>query len=766
MKIIKRNGNKVEYNPNKILTRIKKVAKNLNVDPHIISLDAQHLIHDGINTREIDYILSKVSSGYIGKHPDYSYLASSLAISRMHKDFNVGSVENWLERLSEYLDESVVEKAKKWVKEIDYSFDYTYDFVGISTFITSLGISKEGVILETPIEMVLRNALFLAEDEKHFNESMTDCINYASPTLTNCGTKTRTFISCSINEVPSDSKEGIIESLNETATQSKAGSGIGKWVGILRSKESFYNNGKGKASGILKYCKLENEFTRYFKQHEKRRGKAAVYLNIWHKDIIDFIDMKNPHGSEETTTRDLMTAVLINDLFYKRFAKRENWSLFCPHEVRTKMGFNLYDYSNEEFEEKYLECENNKELSRNIINTIDLMGKIVSIQSKGGVPYVFNIDNANKSNAMSSFGIIKTSQLCIEICNYTDAITSAQCCLGAMPLNKFVENGTFNFNKLIEKASLLSYNLNRVLDTHEWATERAKEGGTTQRSIAIGMAGLADVFHMLKLQFDSAEARKLNRRIQEAIYYGAIKGSIKYNRKHDLKLDKRLLNTKLNTEGKFEFDYFEDVETTLDWDSLRKEVLKYGTCNTNFIANMPTATSASILSINECFDPYQEIAMVRQTISGNMIVMNKYFVKELEEKGLWNDEIRNEVFRMDSIQNIDFKSDDEEWEKDFKIRYRTIWEIPQKSLIEMASDRQKFIDQSQSMNLYWKDNTTKKLSNALYYGWKLGLKTGVYYTKVPTDNSSKKDLSRKQEKNITTTEKPEDSPFECFGCSA
>lgn len=763
MKIIKRNGTKVEFNPNKILTRVKIASKGLNIEAYNVAIDAQHLIYDGISTRDIDFILSKVASGYIAKHPDYSYVASYLAVSRMHKDFNVGSVNDWLERLGKYLNEDVILRAKKWVDEIDYSYDFKYDFVGISTFINSLGISRDGVILETPVEMVLRNALFLAETKEDFIRNYNAKINYASPILTNAGTKSNTLISCSLNEVPDDSKEGIIESLNETATQSKAGSGIGKWVGILRSKDSNYGNGRGKASGIVRYCKMENEFTRYFKQHETRRGKAAIYLNIWHKDIIDFIDMKNPVGSEESTTRDLMTAILVNDLFYKRFAEKGGWSLFCPNEVRKVMGFNLYDYHSEEFEEKYLACEANEQLSRNVVSATELMTKIVSMQSKAGVPYITNIDKANNSNAQSSFGIIKTSQLCCEILNYTDHKTSGQCCLGAMPLTLFVKDNHFDIDSLIENTSTLSYNLNRVIDLHDWATERAAEGGVSQRSIAIGVAGLADIFHLLKMSFDSEEARELNSRIQEAIYYGAIKGSIEYRKKHALNLDERLLNTNLNKEGKFEHEYYDNVKTTLDWEKLRKEVLKYGVCNSNFIANMPTATSASILAINECFDPYQEIAMVRQTISGNMIVYNKYLVKELEEKGLWNDNIRDTIIREESIQKIDFGTEDKVWEKDLKLRYRTIWEIPQKSLIEMAADRQRFVDHSQSMNLYFKEPTTKILSNALYYGWKLGLKTGVYYTKVRIDNTSKKDLSVRKE---TVKEKPKDSMFDCFGCTA
>jgi len=759
MKIIKRNGEKVEFNPNKILTRVKRASKGLNVDFTEVAIEMQSLIYDGIPTRDVDLNLSNISASKIAKHPDYSFLASNLIISRLHKELNIGSVESWLLRVDEYINEDVKTKALKWVNEIDYPYDYSYDFIGISTFVTSLAITKEKVVLETPIEMVMRNNLMLAETKEDFTRNMNASINYASPILTNCGTTSNTLISCSLNEVPSDSKDGIIDSLNETATQSKAGAGIGKWIGRLRSKHSYYNNGKGKASGILKYCKLENEFTRYFKQHEKRRGKAAVYLNIYHRDILDFIDMKNPHGSEETTTRDLMTAILINDLFYKRYADKENWSLFCPNDVIKIMGFNLFDYHGEEFENKYIECENNHSLSRETISAEELMTTIVGMQSKAGVPYIFNIDRANAANAQSSFGIIKTSQLCIEIVNYTDPKTSAQCDLGAMVLPEFVINGEVDYDKLIKDSATLSYNLNRVIDIHNWSTDRAKEGGLSQRSIAIGMAGLADVFLMLDLSFDSEESLEINRRIQEAIYYGAIEGSIEYRKRHTLDLDERLLNTELNVNGKFAFEYYNNVKTTLDWDKLRRKVLKYGVCNSNFVANMPTATSAGIKGVNECFDPYQEIVMVRQTISGSMIVMNKYLVKDLETLGVWNNETRAKIIRDESIQNINFGFEGQEI---LKSKYRTIWEISQKSLMRMAADRQKFIDHSQSMNLYWKDGaaTTKNLANALYYGWSIGLKTGVYYTKVQLNNSQKKDLAERK------IEKPKDSPFECFGCSA
>ena len=277
---------------------------------------------------------------------------------------------------------------------------------------------------------------------------------------------------------------------------------------------------------------------------------------------------------------------------------------------------------------------------------------------------------------------------------------------------------------------------------------------------------MADVFHLLKLSFTSEEARYLNIRIQEAIYYGAIKGSIEYNRKHQPILDTRLKNTPLNLLGTFAHQYYSAVSTTLDWEELRKDVLKYGVCNSNFCANMPTATSANIKGINECFDPYQEISMVRQTISGSMIVTNKYLVRELEEKGLWTDALRDLIVREESVQNIDFNTDDMVWVIDFKERYRTIWEISQKHLIEMAADRQKFLDHSQSMNLYWKDGaaTTKNLANALHYGWKLGLKTGVYYTKVQMNNEDKKDLAQRKVE-VVPLEKPGDSPYDCFGCS-
>lgn len=769
MKIKKRNGELVPFNPNKILNRLKSTAKNLNVDYTTISINVQTLLYDGITTKSIDEEAARLAASYSTNHPDYSLFAARITSSRLHKELGP-SVADWKNRLKGHLKDIVFKRQEEWGVEPDYSYDHTFDFMGIGSFMTVYGVKKDKrKLIELPCEMLFRVALYLSESKEEFEVRYKSLIDRkyggATPVLTNTGSHNNTMISCSVNELIGDSLEGIHDSLKSIAQMSKSGAGIGLWASNLRSQETEYNT-KGKAGGIVRFAKMVNEDLRFFKQNEDRRGKGALYLNIWHKDLFSFLDLVRKEGSEETTTRDLMIAVVINDLFYKRLLEYGNWSTFCPHEIKKLKGYNLYDYYGDEFEKRYLECEADTKLSRNTYPCKEIIEKICSLQTQTGIPYVLNIDNVNKVNNQENYGIIKMSQLCIEIVQYTDSDTSAQCCLGSIILGNFIKNGKVDYLGIQEASAELNYMLNRVIDKNEWVNEYAKKGGVDQRATAIGVCGLADLFYQLNIPFESEEATEVNRIIFENIYYGAIKGSVKFRKEN--KISKRVtdLIDKTNVgKGIFVFEkYKESVPITLNWNALREEVLTYGVSNSMFCAPMPTATSANLAMMYEMTEPNQDLVVVRKTISGAFPIINKYLVKDLETKGIFSDMIMNEIKTTNSLNEIDFTkyTDDSAWVDNLRKLYKTVWEIPQKSLIKLAAGRQRFIDQSQSMNLYWADPTLSKLVNALVYGWQSELKTGVYYTKTKTKIKADKTLGIEK----SDYDKPSDSPFDCMGCSS
>lgn len=801
MKIVKRNGESTNFSPNKILTRIKQTGKGLKIDADVLAIEVQTYLYDGITTIAIDDQIAKLAAQYCVNHPDYSTLATRIISSKLHKDLGTG-VEAWKARLGKLLKPEVFEKQAKWDVHPDYIYDETFDFLGISSFVTIYGVKDEHYdrirdiktekLVELPTEMMFRVSLYLSESKEEFEQRYADligrCYGGATPVLMNAGTPNSSMISCSVNELMGDSLEGIHESLRSIGKMSKDGAGIGFWAGRLRSEKTRYSN-KGKAGGIMRFAKMLDSHLRFFKQNENRRGKGALYLNIWHRDLFRFIELASKEGTDDTTAKELMIALIINDLFYKRLIgmaeyqgtdtvdgtleTKRLWSLFCPHDVAEIMGFNLYDYYGEEFEKRYIECEQNKELPRTTIDCDTVIRWICNMQSQSGLPYVLNIDNVNRANNQDNYGVIKMSQLCIEIVQYTDVDLSAQCCLGAMLLMAFVKNGKFDFEALREKTASLNYMLNRVIEKNDWSNEYAKKGGMSQRATAIGVAGLADVFYTLNISFDSPEAKELNKRIFETIYYGAIEGSVKYRKENpqffDEEISKMLAGTGVGR-GHFTWQNYEDAEPTMDWDSLRAEVLKYGVSNSMFCATMPTASSSTLAMQNEMYEPMQDIAVIRKTISGEFPFINKYLVKDIEAKGILYEELLTEIKFKNSVQNVLFEkyTNDTEWIANIRAKYKTIWETSQRTLISLAADRQRFIDQAQSMNLYWADPTLKKLMSALIDGWKLGLKTGVYYTKTKPKIQADKSLGFGT--NMNTPVKPKetesDDDFFCGGCSA
>ena len=766
MEIKKRNGELQEFDPSKILNRIKKQCEGLTVDFTQIVIEVQQLLYNGITTEQIDIESARIAGSYSTVHPDYSILAARLYVSRLHKEL---LKTDYFDRCSFMLDDNIEKKANLWKVTPNYDVDYNFDYFGVSAVLTIYSI-KDGNLkpIELPSEVWFRVCLNLAESKEEFelfyNELSAKLSSGASPILINSGLKKGGMISCSLNTLNDDSTEGIHFTLGEIAKMSRDSAGIGLWTGNLRSMNTLYAN-RGKAGGIVKFAKILQEWIRFFKQNENKKGAIAIYTDIWHMDLYEFLELRSKNGADESTAKDIFTALSVPDLFYKRVIAKEKWSLFCPHQVKQKFGFNLYDFVGDEFESKYKEVEASN-ISRITYPAMDVIMKCVKHMVERGTPYLFNRDNANKNYNLSNLGVLKGLNLCIEFMGYHDSDTSAQCDLGAIPVHKHVKNRKVDYESIAKSVQILTRLLNRVIDKNRWSSPTALKGGLEQRNIGIGIAGLADLAAILDLPFTSSEFKQINKNIAEVIYFNAIQASRDYYKYYltvDVGFEEKIVNqTPLVKEGKLHFD-LETTETFIpkqEWQSLLSEVKK-GVSNSLLVCYMPTASTSILLGCNEAFEPFQDLLFSRVTILGEFTIFNKYLVQDLIRYNVWNDKIRLEIISNESIQNINFGLP-LEIEKRLKEKYLTIWELKQKDLIDMAADRQLFTDQSQSMNLYWKEGDANKIINALIYGWSKGLKTGVYYTRVKPQTSSDKKLAFKTIKEVV---KKNDN-FECFGCSA
>jgi ribonucleoside-diphosphate reductase alpha chain len=765
MKIKKRSGSLESFNPTKILKRLNAQSKGLDVDTSKIAIEVQQHLYDEINSYEIDLIASRMAASYTSVHPDYSILASRIYVSSLHKEIK----KDYLERVGESLNSETISKIKEWSLVPELKYDYDFDYFGLLSFLNVYSIkNKDLKSIELPSETWLRVAAGMSENASEFKDFYSQLVNRkfsaASPILINGGRNTGALISCSLNSLNDDSLVGIHTTLGEIAKMSADSAGIGLWAGSLRSSKSLYKTNRGYAGGIVKFAKILNEWIRFFKQNENKRGAIAIYLDLWHMDLFEFLELRSRNGNEETTAKDIFTAVCVPDLFYKRLKNDGEWSMFCPNDTYKILGYHLSNLHGSEWERVYMELEQNKNVKRITYKAIEVAKKLGKHMIERGTPYVFNRDNANKNYNLSNLGTIKGLNLCIEFMGYHDETTSAQCDLASLNIYKFVESGKMNWTELANSVKIVCRFLNRVIDNNKWSCESAKKGGTEQRNIGIGINGLADAAALLNLEFTSPEFRTINKNIQEVLYYNAIWESTELAKTHPHLITDVIRETPLCKEGKFIFDL--DTQETFypkeKWLELRDRVLKYGVVNSLFCCNMPCSNVSIIMGCNESFEPFQDLLFTRQTVSGEYVVFNKYLVSELTKLGVWNDDIRSQIILSGSIQNINFGLP-YDIETALKAKYKTIWEIKQKDLIDMAADRQIFCDQSQSMNLYWNDGDLNKIINALTYGWERGLKTGVYYTKVKPKIQADKKLAIK---DITReVKKPENSEFECFGCS-
>ena len=807
LKIKKRGGDDVSFNPQKIYQRVKKAAKGLSVnsDEIFIKVITSVPTEGSVTTKELDKLVYEIAAAYTGSHHDYSRLASSVAISSYHKETNPSFCETMKELydngiINEILMDTIKDYGSENIDNIinhdnDYNFDY---FAWRSLQEMYLLKLSNGKVIERPQHMYMRVALWVTksfeEAVEYYDSLSNQLISPATPIMINAGTKTPQLASCVLHYNNSDSRKGLLGTLNDISTYSSDAAGIGLSMSNIRSKESRISSSGGFAGGLLKYLKIVNESLRFFNQQGRRPGSAAIYIEPWHKDIIDLLEIKKNTGSEEMRARDLFTALWIPDNFMKAVESNSDWYLFCPNDIISNGIKPLQECYGSEYEENY-----NKAVSLGIgkrVKSQDIWNKIIESQIETGVPYLCSKDSANMKTNHQNIGVIKQSNLCNEIYQFTDENTTAICTLSSMVLKNFIDEGKFNFNLLYSEVRKVVRALNKVVDINSYSTEKGRKGGLEQRAIAIGTQGLADVFYLMDYIFTSEEAKKLNKDIFETIYFAAITESMELCKTGEYKPYDFFEGSPMS-KGVFQFDMWgldkESLGGMWDWDSLKLEVTNHGVCNSLFTAQMPVASSAKITGSFEMTEPAHSALFNRRVVGGEILIVNKYLINDFEKIDVWCEDLKNEIIMNEgSVQNINFNHyldpEDKNYNKKVKRiehlipKYKTIWEISQRELIDMAADRGPFVDQSQSMNIYMSAPTLPKISSAHFHGWKRGLKTLCYYVRTKAISTGAKhlavDISKmeksKIEKQIPKTEfisvdptiKPEGSEFECFGCGS
>ena len=807
LKIIKRDGDNVTFNPQKIYNRVKRSAKGLSVnsDEIFIKVITSVPTEGDITTKELDKLIYEIAASYTGSHHDYSRLASSVAISSYHKETNPSFSETMSELhshgiINNVLMETIQKYGEKNIDEIinhnnDYNFDY---FAWRSLQEMYLLKTPEGKVIERPQHMYMRVSLWVTdnfEDAIEYYKSLSNqLISKATPIMINSGTKVPQLASCVLHYNNSDSRQGLLDTLNDISTYSSDAAGIGLSMSNIRSKESRISTSGGHSGGLLKYLKIVNESLRFFNQQGRRPGSAAIYLEPWHKDIIDLLEIKKNTGAEELRARDLFTALWIPDNFMRSVKNNEDWYLLCPNDI-IKAGIKpLQESFGDEYEENY-----NKAVSLGLgkkVKAQDIWSKIIESQIETGIPYLCSKDNANRKTNHQNIGVIKQSNLCNEIYQYTDEETTAICTLSSIVLKNFIIGNKFDFQLLFNEVRKVVRTLNKVIDINSYSTKKGLKGGLEQRSIAIGTQGLADVFYLLDLIFTEEEAKLLNKQIFETIYYGAIYESNDLCKKNKYKPYKFFKGSPMSKRI-FQFDMWGLTDDNLsgywDWNTLKDDVKQYGVCNSLFTAQMPVASSAKITGSFEMTEPAHSALFNRRVVGGEIMIVNKYLITDFEKIGIWSEDLKNEIIMNEgSIKNINFNNyldpDDKNYNKKVKRiehlipKYKTIWEISQKELINMAADRAPFIDQSQSMNIYMSSPTLSKITSSHFHSWEKGLKTLCYYVRTKAISTGAKHLAldtSKKEKIKFNSEvpkfehvdevlplKPDSSEFECFGCSS
>jgi ribonucleoside-diphosphate reductase alpha chain len=745
MYVVKRDGRKEAVKFDKITARVIKMCYGLDpmVSPEAVAMKVIEGLYDGVSTTDLDNLAAEVAAAKTTEHPDYALLASRIAVSNLHKETKK-TFSDVMTDLYEYLDpktgqsaallseevyQIVVNNRETLDSSIIYDRDFRYDYFGFKTLTRSYLMKLEGRIAERPQHMLMRVSLGIHKDDiksaiATYNLMSEGWFTHATPTLFNSGTPKPQMSSCFLLTMKEDSIPGIYDTLKSCAQISQSAGGIGLSIHNVRATGSYIKGTNGTSNGIVPMLRVFNDTARYVDQGGgKRKGSFAIYLEPWHADVFDFLDLKKNHGKEEQRARDLFFALWIPDLFMKRVKNNETWTLMCPHECP-----GLADTHSEEFEALYTKYEAEGK-GRKTINAQDLWFKILESQIETGTPYMLYKDAANAKSNQQNLGVIKSSNLCTEIIEYTAPDEVAVCNLASLALPKYVtEQGVFDHDKLFEVTYQATLNLNKIIDENYYPVEEAKNSNLRHRPIGLGVQGLADAFILLGLPFESEEARVLNREVFETIYFASMTAS------KDLAIKEGAYSTFNGSpvsKGIFQFDMWGVTPSNRwEWNLLKEEVKKHGVRNSLLLAPMPTASTAQILGNNECFEPYTSNIYTRRVLSGEFIIVNKHLLKDLVKEGLWNMDMRQKIMAANgSIQNI------QEIPARLKELYKTAWEISQKAIIDQAADRGAFICQSQSLNIFMEQANFGKLTSMHFYGWEKGLKTGMYYlrTKAATD---------------------------------
>lgn len=744
MYVIKRDGRKESVKFDKITGRVTKMCYGLNpiVDPTKIAMKVIEGVYDGVSTSELDNLAAEIAATNATTHPDYALLASRIAVSNLHKNTKK-SFSDTMRDLYEYIDpktgqnaglladdvfEIIRNNAPLLDSTIIYDRDFNFDYFGFKTLERSYLLKINGKVAERPQHLFMRVSVGIHKGDleqvvRTYNMMSEGWFTHATPTLFNAGTPKPQMSSCFLLQMKDDSIAGIYDTLKQCALISQSAGGIGLSMHNIRAKGSYIKGTNGTSNGIVPMLKVFNDTARYVDQGGgKRKGSFAIYLEPWHADVYDFLDLKKNHGKEEARARDLFYALWIPDLFMQRVKDNGEWTLMCPNECP-----GLSDCWGEEFEKLYTRYEKEGK-GRQTIKAQDLWFKILESQIETGTPYMLYKDAANRKSNQQNLGTIKSSNLCTEIIEYTSADEIAVCNLGSIALPKFVKDGDFDHNRLFDVAYQLTINLNKIIDGNYYPVPETRKSNMRHRPIGIGVQGLADAFIMMRFPFDSPEAKQMNIEVFETIYYASATAS------KDLAKRDGAYETFAGSpasKGILQYDMW-DVQPTSrwEWDVLKEEIKQYGMRNSLLLAPMPTASTAQILGNNECFEPYTSNIYTRRVLAGEYIIVNKHLLKDLVNLGLWNEDLKNKLIAANgSVQALN------EVPENLKALYKTAWEISQKAIIEMAADRGAFICQSQSLNVFMENPNFGKLTSMHFYAWERGLKTGMYYlrTKAATD---------------------------------
>ena len=782
MYVIKRNGKKEAVKFDKITSRIRKLCYSLDsdhVDPAEVAKKVIVGVYDGVSTSELDNLAAETAAYLATTHPDFAILAARIAVSNLHKNteksfsktmtklYKYINPKNGLQAplLSEDVYRIIMDNKDILDSSIIYSRDFDYDYFGFKTLERSYLLKLDNKIAERPQHMLMRVAVGIHKEDieaaiKTYNLLSEKWFTHASPTLFNSGTPKPQLSSCFLLSMTDDSIDGIYETLRRCALISQAAGGIGLSIHNIRAKGSYISGTNGVSNGIVPMLRVYNDTARYVDQGGgRRKGAFAIYLEPWHADIFDFLDLRKNHGKEENRARDLFYAMWTPDLFMKRVKESSSWSLFCPNEAS-----GLSDCYGEEFETLYIQYEKEGK-ARKTIPARELWFKILESQIETGTPYMLYKDSANIKSNQKNLGTIKSSNLCTEIMEYTSKDEVAVCNLASIALPKFLNKRQFDHKTLFDVTQTITENLNKIIDLNYYPIKEAENSNFRHRPIGIGVQGLADVFILMRLPFESEKAIKLNKEIFETIYFAALKKSVELSKKDG---PYSTFKGSPTSKGILQYDMW-DVKPSSrwDWDGLKEDIKKHGLRNSLLVAPMPTASTSQMLGNNECIEPYTTNIYTRRVLSGEFTIVNKHLMNDLIDLGLWNSRLKDKIILNNgSIQDI------EEIPDKLKTLYKTVWEISQKTLIDMAKDRGAFIDQSQSLNLFMEKPDFGKMSSMHFYAWEQGLKTGMYYLRTQAAAQAiqfsidKSEIEGGEQKNMGSMICSIENQEECVSCGS